>query len=195
MTLFFIRHGETVYNREGRVTGQSDIPLGPRGLDQAAGAGRTLRKLLGRRGIDPASIPFHASPLERAVRTAQAVRTAMGLEPAPLALDPRLMELSLGAWEGSLVADIERREPEVFARRRADPWTSTAPGGETYADLAARVGEALGSYPRPCVLVAHAGTGRAVLHLEADLPRLQASSAPIHQGRVLVVENRAYRWS
>ncbi len=194
MTLFFIRHGETAYNAEGRITGQRDVLLGPRGLDQAQSAGRDLLRLLRERGIDPTTVPFHVSPLQRAVRTAKAARIAMGLDPEAVSLDPRLMELSLGAWEGLTPRDIEPREPEAWARRRADPWTHAAPGGETYAALAARVGEALQTYSRPCVLVAHAGTGRALLHLEGGLDRMEASSAVIHQGRVLVIENHGFAW-
>ena len=194
MTLFFLRHGETLFNASGRVTGQQDIPLGPRGRDQAAAAGRTLRTLLAKRGLDPADVAFHVSPLERARVTAELARAAMGLDPTTYTTDPRLMELSLGHWQGLTVADVGKRWPAEFAARSADPWDIAPAGGESYRDLCARVGPALADYARPCVIVAHAGTGRAILHLEGGVEAHPSTKVPIEQGRVLVIESGGYVW-
>lgn len=194
MTLFFIRHGETLYNSSGRVTGQRDIPLAPRGRDQAAAAGRELKRILAERGLDPATLPFHASPLERARVTTELAREAMGLDPAIYTTDARLKELSLGAWEGLTMEEVGVRYPADLKRRSADPWDVAPTGGETYAQLAARAGAALATFAQPCVVVAHAGTGRAILAVEGALEGHAATRVPIQQGRVLVIEGGAYAW-
>ena len=194
MTLFFLRHGETAYNDGGRVTGQRDIPLAPRGRDQAAAAGRMLLQIFAERGIDKASVPFYVSTLERARITAEIARTAMGLDPTTYTTDARLIELSLGAWEGLTMTEVGQRFASDLKARSADPWAVAPTGGEDYQQLAARVGAALASFARPCVIVAHAGTGRAVLQVEGGVEAHEATHVPIQQGRVLIVESRSFSW-
>lgn len=194
MTLFFIRHGETAFNDEGRVTGQRDIPLAPRGRDQAAAVGRTLLAIFAERGLDKAAVPFHVSTLERARVTAEIARAVMGLDPADYTTDARLQELSLGNWEGLTMTDVGQRFPANLKARGADPWSVAPTGGETYRQLADRVGAALAGFSRPCIVVAHAGTGRAVLTLDGGVEPHEATRIPIQQGRVLIVENRGFSW-
>lgn len=194
MTLFFLRHGETLYNASGRVTGQEDIPLAPRGREQAAAVGRTLAGILAERGIGANDVLFHASPLQRARVTTELARAAMGLDPLAYTTDERLKELSLGRWEGLTMADVGKTWPAELKSRSADPWAVGPTGGESYAQLTARVRPALAGFARPCVVVAHAGTGRAVLHLEGGVEAHEATRVPILQGRVLLVENNGFSW-
>ena len=194
MTVFYIRHGETLFNSGGQVTGQRDIPLAPRGKDQAAAAGRALTTLLAERGIDAATLPFHVSPLERACVTAEIARAAMGLDPKGYTTDARLMELALGQWEGLTMKEVGERFAADLKARTADPWDVAPTDGENYAQLSLRVGAALQSWSRPCAIVAHAGTGRAVLHLEGGVEAHASTRVPIQQGRILVIENNAYSW-
>ena len=194
MTLFFLRHGETLFNASGRVTGQQDIPLAPRGRDQASAAGRLLRDVFAERGIDARGVAFHVSTLERARVTAELAREAMGLDPTGYTTDPRLMELSLGRWQGLTVAEVGEKWPAERKARSADPWSVAPTDGECYQQIAARVRPALASFDRPCVVVAHAGTGRAVLYLEGGVEAHEATQVPILQGRVLIVENGSFSW-
>lgn len=194
MTLFFVRHGETAFNDEGRVTGQRDIPLAPRGRDQAAAVGRTLLAIFTEYGLDKTAVPFHASTLERARVTAEIARSAMGLDATDYTTDARLKELSLGAWEGLSMTEVGQRFAQDLKARSADPWSKAPTGGETYHQLADRVGAALSEFSRPCVVFAHAGTGRAVLTLEGGVEPHEATRVPIQQGRVLIIENRRFSW-
>jgi broad specificity phosphatase PhoE len=75
-----------------------------------------------------------------------------------------------------------------------DPWSVPPTGGETYREIVARVGAALATFVRPCVVVAHAGTGRAVLHIEGGVEAHEATQTPMLQGRVLIVENGSFAW-
>jgi probable phosphoglycerate mutase len=73
-TIYYMRHGETAWNAEGRLQGTLDIPLTDRGRAQASHAGHVLADLLKRDGRDKASLPFVASPLGRARSTMELVR-------------------------------------------------------------------------------------------------------------------------
>ncbi len=95
-TLFFIRHGETDWNAEGRLQGQRDIPLNDLGQVQAAEAGIILQGL----HPNPEDLEWWVSPLTRTRETAERARQAMGLHPPYFKMDDRLKELTFGGWEG-----------------------------------------------------------------------------------------------
>ena len=193
--LVFIRHGETDWNAEGRLQGQQDIPLNPRGRDQAAGAGRLLSKWLMRDGAGPLSrYAFVASPLGRARQTMELARAAMGLDPRAYAMDAALVELSFGEWQGLTWPEVEARDPVRAAAREADKWRFAPPGGESYADLAARIAAWTMTLDGDVVAVAHGGVARALFALIGGVPAERAPRMEIWQGRVIVFENGGYHW-
>ena len=89
---YFLRHGQTAWNVEGRFQGHSDIPLNEVGLAQAHDAA----KILARCPIDL----IVTSPLMRARRTAEIVSAQLG---KPLLFDDDLKERRFGAFEGLVV--------------------------------------------------------------------------------------------
>ena len=190
----FIRHGETDYNFEGRLQGQRDVPLNALGERQAAAAGATLARLLARRKLEPASLPFVASPLLRTRVTARHVRVALGLPPEPFPLDDRLKELTFGSWEGHTWDELKATVPEAVAARRRDLWAFVPPGGESYADLARRVAPWHATLGEDAIVVAHGGIARVLFHLVAGVSTLETPRREIHQGRVLVFEDGAGHW-
>src|SRR6185436_12281492 len=99
-TLYFVRHGETDWNRERRLQGQHDIPLNPLGRTQAQRCGALLQDLLAKGGLPAANYDYVSSPLGRARETMELMRSIMGLDPAAYRTDARLMEMSFGRWEG-----------------------------------------------------------------------------------------------
>ena len=135
--IYYIRHGETSWNAEGRLQGAQDIPLNDLGRRQAAHAGNVLAELFARDGRDKSSLPFVASPLGRARTTMELVRGALKLPPDEYALDDRLREIGYGVWEGSTLAEMQAADPVLFARRLTAKWTMAPEGGETYASRAA----------------------------------------------------------
>src|SRR5947199_5145000 len=98
--IYYMRHGETDWNVEGRLQGGIDTPLNALGRAQAAQAGRILARLFAREGRVAASVAFVASPLQRARHTMDLVRAELGLPPVGYALDDRLREIGYGHWEG-----------------------------------------------------------------------------------------------
>ncbi len=190
-----MRHGETPYNAENRLQGQRDIPLGSRGRDQASAVGRTLRARIGAE-IDrlEAAEAFVASPLIRTRQTMEIARAAMGLPPARYRLDPRLQEVRFGDWEGLTWPEVEARDPNGLAARRADKWDFAPSGGESYAMLAERMKSWLASVTADAFIVSHGGVARALMTLIAGVPGGDAADAAIVQGRALVFENGGYDW-
>ena len=98
--LYFIRHGQTDWNAEGRYQGSKDIPLNDIGRAQADLNGKVLADLLQRSGRSPGDFSWHVSPLGRTMETMRRVRAAF-TEPLPEAVpDRRLVEVSFGRLRG-----------------------------------------------------------------------------------------------
>jgi broad specificity phosphatase PhoE len=190
-TIYYIRHGETDWNAEGRLQGSLDIPLNELGRRQAVSAGTILAGLLLRDGHDAASMPFVASPLGRARMTMELVRGALALPLDDYAIDDRLREIGYGQWEGSTLAEAQRADPELFARRVAAKWTVAAPGGERYADVEQRIGAWYTELAGDTVTVAHGGTARALMVLLGIETPQSAADLYVEQGTVYVFKDGA----
>src|ERR1700738_5113405 len=106
-TIYYIRHGETDWNAQGRLQGAQDVPLNDLGRRQAASAGGILADLFARDGRSEASLAFVASPLGRARPTMELVRGSLRLPPQQYAIDDRLREIGYGHWEGSTLAEMQ----------------------------------------------------------------------------------------
>jgi broad specificity phosphatase PhoE len=185
-TIYYIRHGETGWNAEGRLQGVQDVPLNDLGRQQAARAGNILADLFARDGRDKSSLPFVASPLGRARSTMELVRGVLGLPPDEYSLDDRLREIGYGVWEGSTLAEMQAADPAFFAKRLTEKWTLAAEGGETYASVQFRMRDWYDSLLVDTVAVAHGGTARALMvALGLETPS-SAADLPIEQGAVYV---------
>ncbi|ALL13647.1 histidine phosphatase family protein [Caulobacter henricii] len=165
--IYLCRHGQTEWNRERRLQGQTEADLTPLGRLQAAAMADLLHDLIAR---DPSAVwRIVASPLRRARDTAQAIADRLGMT---VAFDDRLMELTVGQWEGRLYADVQRENPEAF---NSPEWFFTAPGGETYEQVMARVSDWLAEQAtepeRRLIVVSHGIAGRLLRGAYAGLSR------------------------
>ena len=188
--LVFIRHGETDWNVEARLQGQQDIPLNERGRGQARRNGEALLDNL------PAIVGFEfvASPLMRARETMEILRGAMGLDPAGYRVEPELLEITFGAWEGFTLAELSAAGGDAVARRAADKWGFVPPGGESYAMLATRIDRWLSGVSRDTVAVSHGAVGRVV---EGRLRKVDPREVPTldaPQDRVLLYRAGRTEW-
>jgi 2,3-bisphosphoglycerate-dependent phosphoglycerate mutase len=118
--LFLFRHGETDWNREGRLQGHTDTPLNASGLAQAEALSEKLRP----HRLDAVV----SSDLSRALTTARIVADALGV---PLLADPGLRETDVGAAEGLLWADAKIRFGEGLTERWFTDGDVAFPWGET----------------------------------------------------------------
>lgn len=188
--LILIRHGETDWNREGRLQGGQDIPLNDLGRRQAAEAAERLRTL----APDFATLDYIGSPMHRARETMDILRATLDLVPGAYHLDDRLKELTFGAWEGFTWRDIRKAEREQAQLRERDKWSFVPPGGESYAMLAERVRPVLEELPGETVIVSHGGVARAILALVGAVPPQKASMVEIWQGKILTVTGNQADW-
>ena len=182
--LYYVRHGQTAWNAEGRLQGHLDSELTEAGRAHADRSGEILRELIARDGRGLEEFDYVASPLGRAQTTMQRVRTALGLDPARYLLDPRLAEVSYGRWDGFTFPELQTREAEGLAARQRDLWNFAPPDGESYADLLTRVGAWRAALARDSIVVAHGGTARALMvHMAITVPE-KALAEVIEQGVV-----------
>lgn len=168
--LYFIRHGQTDWNAEGRYQGSKDIPLNDIGRGQADLNGKLLRQLLERDSRSPAEFTWHVSPLGRTMETMRRVRAAFDValpEPTP---DERLVEVSFGVYEGRLHTELSSGEMAIAGERDADFWFFRPPSGESYEDVAQRVISFAGELKGPAIIVAHGGILRILRRLIEDFP-------------------------
>ena len=139
--LYLVRHGESEWNRIGRIQGRRESPLTGAGRAQAAALGRMLREVLPDPGID-----IVASPLDRAFETATIIAGELGRAAArdtaagAVRTDRRINDFDVGDLAGypgwdAVAADY----PELARLRLEDPIRFRPPGGESGADVFARV--------------------------------------------------------
>jgi broad specificity phosphatase PhoE len=125
--ILLARHGETVFNVEGRWQGQSDSPLTERGLAQARELARAL--------ADEPIAAVYSSDLGRAVDTATEVAR---LHELTVTTDRRLREIDTGAWTGKGRAEITVEFPGGLEAWATRPTSMRLPEGETLAEAQRR---------------------------------------------------------
>jgi probable phosphoglycerate mutase len=184
--LYYIRHGETDWNREGRLQGQREIPINPNGRAQARRCGEILKDLIARK--PETERDFVASPLGRARETMELVRAALGLDARSYRVDPRLTEVSFGLWEGSTIEELRQRFPDAVAARERDKWGFQPPDAESYAEMSLRVRGWYDSLERETIAVAHGGVLRGLVVQLGICASEEAPYLDIGQGVVYVVE-------
>jgi probable phosphoglycerate mutase len=169
-SFYFLRHGQTRWNAEGRFQGHTDIPLNDVGLSQA----RDAATILARCRVDL----IVASPLIRAHKTAEIVAAHLD---RPLLMDDDLKERHFGAFEGLVVNEVKAQfglQPHERLVRHlpadAEQWH------ETCARTVRVIGQWLGRHPDQTLLfVAHAGLFDA-LHQMMLGSRVEARHVPYH---------------
>ncbi|RME86642.1 MAG: phosphoglycerate mutase [Anaerolineae bacterium] len=129
--LFLIRHGENDYTHKGKLAGRlPGVHLNARGREQAAALAETL-------GVLPLKAVY-ASPLERAIETAQPLAEARRLEVTVL---PELLEIDVGRWQGRTLKSLRRTK--AWRMVQEAPSRAGFPEGETFHQAQARVVAAL----------------------------------------------------
>ncbi|WP_018698002.1 histidine phosphatase family protein [Amorphus coralli] len=184
--LIHIRHGQTDWNAEARLQGETDIPINDLGREQARRNGAHLAECLRTLGREPDSFGWVASPLSRARETMEIVRTEMGLPRADYRIEPSLKEISFGSWKGHTIPELKVIDPDAVAERRRDKWGFLPPGGESYAQLKVRIAAWLDTVGDDLIVVSHGGVYRVLHHILAGTPEPDAPGLPTPQDRIAV---------
>jgi probable phosphoglycerate mutase len=167
--LFFIRHGETEWNRAGRMQGHGDSPLTPLGRSQIQAIGRRLQ-------VHQPEV-LACSDLGRARQSAELLARMLQLEPE---IWPDLRERNLGIFEGLTLTEIENQHPGEFTRWRSNDADHVIPDGESLRQRTVRLIHCLDRLVathsgRRVAAVTHGGLLdgmiRHVLDMPLDTPR------------------------
>lgn len=175
-----IRHGETDWNRVGRIQGQEDIPLNDTGRSQVRAAAETLSETIKEtpgtfpeeafsqdtfaRANDVLATAFYTSPLSRALESAHIVADVINFDRKDVQIEPSVIEWNAGPLQGVLLKDIASQHPEAWKawKLQRDPFYILPEGGESFAARYKRVTQAIqniaNKHQRQRVLiVCHAG--------------------------------------
>ncbi|USN45562.1 MAG: histidine phosphatase family protein [Candidatus Woesearchaeota archaeon] len=166
--LYITRHGKKVKEYELQWTGQQDVPLSPKGFDQAKKLGKKLVK----KQIEFSVVV--SSPLQRARDTAHTIIEQFDVKP-PLVLCDELIEMNHGEVDGLTEEEFHEKYPEMFAawEHGEDPHF---PGGENSADVAARTTPLINKLLQDheggnILLVGHKSVNRVILGELMHIPK------------------------
>ncbi|NLY02313.1 MAG: histidine phosphatase family protein [Rhodopirellula sp.] len=187
MIVYCVRHGESTYNAENRVQGQSDVPLSELGRRQSEAVASEL-------AMRPIGA-LYSSPLRRAMETAEPIAGRLGLR---IRSDARLKEVDVGVFQDYLRTELSELFPEELARWESSDPDYAVPGGESRSDLAGRGIAAMneiahGDEPE-VVVVAH---GRLLVETLRRLIGSAPDGIPpsLRNGSITTVEShREGRW-
>jgi alpha-ribazole phosphatase/probable phosphoglycerate mutase len=187
--LLLLRHPETDWNYEGRWQGHADLPLNQRGWEQ-------LRAGLGGLATERWAA-LYSSDLLRAQEAATWLGMKLGLRPR---MSSNLRERNMGEWEGMTPEEARAAWPDLYPRVEADPFRGRPPGGESFADLLARVEPVLqriaGFHPGEAALVVtHGGILKAFLCVLLELDFGRRDELGMENGAQVLFEVDGRRWS
>ncbi len=155
--LYIVRHGETVWNREGRIQGHTDVGLSHRGLEQAQMLAQRLKTVQ----FDAA----YASDLSRASDTAAAILDGRDV---PIVPTPRLREYHKGAFEGMTEGELRARYPSEYPGYVARDLDYAPEGGESTRGVSERMASVINEIKQrhldgTVLVVGHGGSLRAAM--------------------------------
>lgn len=157
MRLILVRHGETPWNQTLQYQGHAPVPLNERGREQARRAAFRLAR--------SGAVAIYSSDLPRAWETAEIIGEHLALRPVAM---PDWREIDVGLWEGLTPDELYQRFPDHMREYDRDPARTVRLGGESYAQLQARVLcafhqiEAAHQSGETIIVVSHGGSIRAL---------------------------------
>ena len=187
VTLYLARHGETEANVQHRFSGKRETPLTGKGLSQARAVGEILKREVGMRP----KLQFVSSPLARARITMEIVLSVLGVPEIDFTTDPRLQEIDLGEWDQLTEAEARALDPAKFDARAADKWHVHVPGGENYAEVAARAQGWAQSLAADTFAVSHGALTRILRGLFQGLDWRAMSALDEPQGVVFRIRDNS----
>ncbi len=157
LTLYFLRHGETVYSKTGAFCGEVDAELTPDGVRMAEAFADAYRSI--------AWTAVYVSPMKRTIATAQPLCDRLGLQ---MQLRPGLEEIRYGKWENKTADFVKQHYWDDYIHWLAEPAWNPPTGGETSVEIASRaslvMAEIQQKYPTGNILVvSHKATIRILL--------------------------------
>ncbi len=162
-TIYFVRHGETDWNKQGLIQGSIETDLNDHGVAQA----KAVAEALAQRREEFFGFDFVASPQKRAQQTMGFIASALGISITTVKTEPRVRELGFGIWENHPFWEL--KASPIYPADADSRYDWRPEGGESYADGVARVDAWLATVMQPTVVVAHGAVGRCLMGTVAGL--------------------------
>jgi 2,3-bisphosphoglycerate-dependent phosphoglycerate mutase len=185
--LVLLRHGESQWNLENRFTGWVDVPLSPKGIEEAKQAGEKLRGLTFHRAF--------TSVLTRANETLRLVLEAIGQTTIPIEKDKALNERMYGDLQGLNKAETAKKYGDAQVKVWRRSYDVKPPGGESLKDTAERALPYYEKMIKPCLLkgetiiiAAHGNSLRALVMELDQLSKAEVLELNIPTGVPLLYE-------
>lgn len=172
---YFVRHGQTDYNKDNKIMGQIDIPLNEVGLEQA----RVVAKIL--QNLEISHVV--SSPLKRAKQTSEIIASTLN---KPVTIINELMQNYLGVWEGRNKKEFLN---ETGIENLFEHWKNVGhiEGAESWPDFVSRIRTGVSSAltnnlnQKPILIVAHKPTYWAISHiLNAQIVEIEAQNCSVY---------------
>jgi len=180
--IFLLRHGQTVWNEEGRYQGGRDISLSPAGIRQGELAAKYLSN------VNFSNI--YSSPMKRAMDTAAIIKKERNLE---LKLVDSMKEISFGEWEGLKFNEINKKYHDDYKKWIGDSYNNSPPGGESFKIVQGRAVAGINSIIEEnedrsnVAVVTHGGVIVSLLAYWLKLPLSRWHSIVQRQGAINIV--------
>lgn len=187
-TIYLLRHGETLWNSEGRYQGQLDSALTLKGEEQAKTNALKLSKY-----VDIKDVKFFSSPLGRAKATAEIIAEHSGLENSKIIFEDDIQEFNYGIFEGQTKEYCKDVYAKEFSEREANKFSYVLEGGESYIKVFERLMRWLSSVQneKVIVVVAHEMINRALRGIYCSLTTEEMLTLRQANDVLIKLENRS----
>jgi len=136
LQIILVRHGETIWNKEGRYQGRNDSSLTTKGEAETIENARKIEHYLGKKRD---GIKLYSSPLGRAKQSSKIIAERLNLDLEKTLFDSRLVEIDYGIFEGKLKSICQTDYKKIYEEREANKWHYQIKQGESYAMAEKRV--------------------------------------------------------
>lgn len=186
--LYIIRHGQTWWNWQKIIQGQSDSELSPKGMEQ----GKRIAELLQNENIDFSNYKIITSPIKRTVDYTDIITKGLELQKTPI-VEPLAQEISMGDLEGFPKITVPTLFPEIWTEREKNPLHFVYPNGESKYSLKERAEQFLEKYTDNLdntILITHNGFSIALRVILQNL-----GDDYLINKKMSHLQNTVYKWN
>jgi len=187
-TLYLLRHGETVFNTQGRYQGELDSPLTDNGIAQVKQNAKMLKSLIGNSN----DWRIISSPLGRALQSTKIICETIDFDISKVEKDNRLSEVAVGSWAGLTTKEIEISWPNLVNNADLYSWYFNSPDGESYETVMHRLTDWLKfikNEPK-IIAISHGLTGRILRGIYSGVEKDDALRLEVSQEVFFKLSNK-----
>ena len=187
-TIYFVRHGETDWNRQGLIQGSVETELNEKGVSQA----QAVAAAIALHRDEFIGCKLVCSPQHRAQQTMGYIASALGVSMSDVQNEPRVRELGFGIWEGKPFWEL--KDSPVYPADAEGKYFWRPEGGESYQDGVARVDDWLSTVSQTTLVVAHGAVGRCLMGYVVGMKPEEIVRLKTPQGFYCKLENGTISW-